>query len=195
MNKFLWSMAAAALLLLPGCFLPSANPLYDDDCIVFREDLLGQYVQGDARRIVSKGEGKSYTITMPGDDDDEKVTLRATLVKLGEEYFVDWEMPVPPGTKCEPPLKAIHMINRVTFEPGKIKFWSFKNPDKLLESADLKIQEYTMTRERGDGKTKVDKQKLVAMAPKDLQKFVSARAAEMNELALTWDRAAEAPKK
>ena len=194
MIRYLSAVAAAMLLALPGCFLPSANPLHDEDCIVFRDDLVGQYKQDESTRILRKGEGKFYTIVIPGEDGDREATMQAALVKLGDEYFVDWEIPVPAGTSSEPPLKVMHMINRVTFEPGKIKFWSFKD-DFKPDMPDLKLQEYTITRKLPDGNTKVEKQKLVAMAPKDLQKFVKAHAAEMSELRLVWERAADAPKK
>ncbi len=185
MRTLLSLLVVSPALLLAGCFIPSANPLYNDESAVLKDSLPGDYKQENQVGTIEKGDGKFYWFVKKG---DKVKKVKLTLVKLGDEYFTDVEMPLPDKSKSQPPLKVMHMINRVVFDGDKVKLMAFKDDKKLEQMPDLKLQDYTVTEADADGKEKPSTQKLVVMSPKDLQKFVQAHAAEMTEVVTTYEK-------
>lgn len=87
----------ASLLLftiVTGC-VPSLNPLYHEDDLVFVPELIGTWEEGDSKWAFEQNSEKSYLLTVteqPSEYTHDTITssrFEAHLVKLGEYYFLD----------------------------------------------------------------------------------------------------------
>lgn len=89
MNKKL--LLLSLTLGLTGC-LPSLHPLYTEDTLVFREELLGHWTdqQGEEESTwhFTRGEGKLYQLTHT-DSKGKAGYFEVGLVQLGDQYFLD----------------------------------------------------------------------------------------------------------
>ena len=103
------ALILAALLVLPGCWVSSINPLYDegtidhphdDPDVVLEQSLTGSWTATDGKcttllTIAAKDQGYDLQSTDQGEGcTDDKSHRRGRLVKLGAHYFLDVE-PLP----------------------------------------------------------------------------------------------------
>ena len=88
MRKVLLPLVAVAVILT-AC-VPSLQPLYSPETIVFREELIGIWKEkpdDEESWTFTKGENNAYHLAIR--EKDESSQLEARLVKLGEHHFLD----------------------------------------------------------------------------------------------------------
>jgi hypothetical protein len=177
MRKLLLPLVALAVLLT-AC-VPSLQPLYTPDTIVFREELIGIWKEkpdDEDSWTFSKGENNTYNLNLREKDASSLFDVR--LVKLGEHHFVDLS---PKGDALE--AAKLGDFYRAALVPGhliiKVKLGAKlemqilqpENLDKMLK-ADPKILAHTY----------VESDRLVLTATTaDLQAFIKKHA-ESKEL-------------
>ena len=103
------ALILAALLVLPGCWVASMNPLYDegtwdhshdDPDVVHDQSLVGSWSLTDKKcttllTFAAEQEGYDMQSTEQGEGcSDDKIHRKGRLVKLGTHYFLDVE-PMP----------------------------------------------------------------------------------------------------
>lgn len=81
------------LVFLAGC-IPSIHPLYHEEDIVFKPELLGSWQQDDAKWVFEQSGENGYLLKFYEDNNliNENQTYSdfdVTLVKLGEKYYLD----------------------------------------------------------------------------------------------------------
>jgi len=119
----------AALFVLPGCWVSSINPLYDegtidhphnDPDVVLDQSLIGSWTATDGKcttllTIAARDQGYDLQSTEQGEGcTDDKSHRRGQLVKLGTHYFLDVE-PLP-AEVCDM-CAAKHDILLAKFDP------------------------------------------------------------------------------
>lgn len=168
------------LLLLSGC-IPSIHGLYTDDDLVFKETLLGKWVDGsDATWSFAASEDKAYSLDytedeMPGDDQKTSGNFQVHLVRLGEYYFLD----LFPGDNDQLKMPSllintllpVHIFAKVEFK-GEVVIINFFDPDHLqdlLDEGRIRI-----------GYEKTDDFIVLTASTEELQKFVIKYADDEN---------------
>jgi hypothetical protein len=173
MRKLLLPLFALAVLLT-AC-VPSLQPLYTPDTIVFREELIGIWKEkpdDEDSWTFTRGDNNTYNLTLREKDASSLFEVR--LVKLGEHHFLDL---FPKGDALEG--AKIGDFYRASLVPGhlilKVKFGAKlemqlmqpDNLDKMLK-ADPKALAHTY----------VESDRLVITASTaDLQAFIKKHAA------------------
>lgn len=80
-------MAGVAALLLVSC-VPSVNPFYRADDVVYEPALVGEWLDGDETWEFERYQDEdSYRLTYS--DGDDSGSMRATLFRLGDHRFLD----------------------------------------------------------------------------------------------------------
>jgi hypothetical protein len=125
------------VLFLAGC-IPSLHPLYTEETMVFREELIGAWKekpQDEDSWTFVKGEKSSYRLTIQ--EKEKSSVLEARLVKLGDQLFLDL---TPDGDALKnaklgefycAALIPGHLILKVKLG-GKLEL-QFLEPEKLQE--------------------------------------------------------------
>lgn len=162
MRYIAWSMLLSVLLGLSAC-VPSLHELYTEKDLVFDPALLGDWVEDKADSTstltFAKGEGKEYKLVSA--DGDNRSTLIAHLVRLGDNLFLD--LASDPSLDCHTLAWPVHMFVLVTqtgpalqmrdFDEDWLKVFLTKNPGALKHEV-------------------VDKDIIVTASTKQLQSFL-----------------------
>lgn len=169
-KKTIISMLALAALL-PAC-IPSLHPLYTEDKLDFREEILGEWKNDKETWAFSRGEGKYYELAFS--DEDERAEFKVHLVRLGNHYFFDF---YNTENRCSnddglaiAPLLATHSFAKVVFDKNdmKIYFFDIEWLEKLFEQRKIRIKHEIM-----------EEDIIVLTAPTaDLQEFARKYAEE-----------------
>lgn len=126
------TLSALLGLLVWGC-LPSVHPLYTEDDLVFREELLGTWEDDDNIWTFTKSDEKEYGLIHI--EDADTAYMDAHLVKLGDYYFLDLLLSDPPieNSLGQMHIISVHTFSKVTFrEEGKISIEMF-NSDWIVD--------------------------------------------------------------
>lgn len=136
MKKLIWSFASLLVLGLHGC-IPSFHPLYTDDTLVFREDLLGVWQGEDEDRWVFTRRGDRFYALAHTDENGKTGYFEAGLVRLGDHYFFDlFPGQKPKATTGGGPL-------------GKTE-WFFEGDDELIQFHLLPVHTFARVRWTGE---------------------------------------------
>lgn len=173
-----WTMIG--LTLLAGC-VPSLNPLYTDDTLVFEPALLGVWKQpeGSARWNFSKLDDKSYRLLYT-DEQGQQGRFIGHLVRLDGELFLDLfpeESQMDASGFYKFHLVPMHTIYRVRGTQPNLK----------LAAIDYKwLDEYLANQPREIEYATFNGRKLITAPTPDVQKFVRAHEDRfMSEFPLT----------
>jgi len=182
MKKF--PLLLLALLTLAGCLVRSVHPLYTARDLVFDPALVGVWNlvkdKETAKEIweFQADENKTGYLLLHTDDEGRRAKLKAHLVKLGEQHFLDLE---PEDAEKElnslfvVHLTGCHTFTKVTLTKGAVQL-DFFNPDWVREFLEKQPSALRHELIRDDeGKVR----DLLLTAPTaDLQAFVRKHAAE-----------------
>jgi hypothetical protein len=156
------------LTLLAGC-VPSLNPLYTDDTLVFEPALIGVWKQpeGSARWNFSQLDARSYRLLYT-DEQGQQGRFIGHLVRLDGELFLDLfpeESQLDASGFYKLHLVPIHTIYRVHGTQPNLKLAAidYKWFDEYLTSHPKEIQYATF-----------NGRKLITASTADVQKFVRA---------------------
>ena len=147
MKKLIVVSMLVLAALLPSC-IPSLHPLYSEDKLVFREEILGEWQNDKETWAFSKGDGAYYKLVFS--DEDEQAELNVHLVRLGEHYFFDF---YNIKNRCSDddglsiaPLLATHSFAKVVFDKKdmKIYFFDVEWLEKLFEQRKIRIKHEVM---------------------------------------------------
>ena len=136
-GRFGLALLLAGLIGLTAC-VPSLNPVYSPETLVFRDELLGIWkedTQDEASWKFTRADENSYTVTL--EEKEEKSSFEGRLVKLGDAYFLDLFPSGEPIEKAKmgglykASLIPGHLILKVAFDPG-LELWLLQ-PDELKE--------------------------------------------------------------
>lgn len=171
MKKLIAFMFLALAALLPSC-IPSLHPLYSEDKLDFREEILGEWKNDKETWAFSRGDGKYYELVFS--DEDERAEFKVHLVRLGEHYFFDF---YNIKNRCSDddglaiaPLLATHSFAKVVFDKNGIKLYFFDIQwlEKLFEERKIRLRHEVM-----------EEDIIVLTAPTgELQEFVRKYAEE-----------------
>ena len=171
MKKTIIISTLALAAALNSC-IPSLHPLYSEDKLAFREEVLGEWQKGGETWAFSRGDGKYYELVYS--DEDERAEFKVHLVRLGNHYFFDF---YNTENRCSnddglaiAPLLATHSFAKVEFDKNdmKIYFFDIEWLEKLFEQRKIRIKHEIM-----------EEDIIVLTAPTaDLQEFVRKYAEE-----------------
>lgn len=131
-------LAATALAVVGGC-VPSLHPFYTAETTVFRQDLLGSWVNSDDSEswsFTSENDGE-YEVTFT---DSEGLTgaFEVHLMELGDQLYLDF-YPAPPEMESNEfylgHLLAIHTLARIELSDSGLAV-SGMNPEWVEEYLD-----------------------------------------------------------
>jgi hypothetical protein len=167
------ALALAGLLVLPGCWVSSINPLYDegtidhphdDSDVVFDQSLIGSWTATEGKcttllAIAASDQGYDMQSADQGEGCSEnKAHRHAQLVKLGTHYFLDVEpMPAEVCDMCA----GKHDILLTKFDKTMLSLTPIDS-DWLKKS--LAAKTVTLATVAGDTDT-------ITASPKDLKAF------------------------
>jgi hypothetical protein len=161
-----WSLAGLALIA--GC-IPSLNPLYTDETIVFEPALVGTWKQpqGAARWQFTKRDEKSYGLVYT-DDQGQQGRFIGRLVRLEGELFLDLypeDEQIDASGFYKFHLVPMHTIYRVRGPQPKLELAAidFKWLDEYLAAHPQEIECATFSG-----------RKLITAPTAEVQKFVLA---------------------
>ncbi|MCO6477884.1 MAG: hypothetical protein J5I94_14735 [Phaeodactylibacter sp.] len=171
MKKLMAFVVLGLAALLPSC-IPSLHPLYSEDTLDFREEILGEWKNDKETWDFSKGDGKYYKLVFS--DEDERTEFKAHLVRLGEHYFFDF---YNTRNRCSDddglaiaPLLATHSFAKVVFDNNEMKLYFFDIEwlESLFEQRKIRLRHEVM-----------EEDIIVLTAPTaELQEFVRKYAEE-----------------
>lgn len=171
MKKLFAVLLLALAALLPSC-IPSLHPLYSEDKLAFKEEILGIWKNGKESWVFTKGEGTYYELLFS--DENEEAEFKVHLVRLGEHYFFDF---YNTKNRCSDddglaiaPLLATHSFAKVVFDQKdmKIYFFDIEWLENLFEQRKIRIKHERM-----------EEDIIVLTAPTaELQEFVRKYAEE-----------------
>lgn len=170
-----WLAALTLSFLLTSC-VPSLNPLYTPETLVFREDLLGVWKEKPQDKEswnFTKADEKSYNVTIIEANGGEISKLEGRLVKLEDSLFLDLS-PSDDGLK-DKDLGAFYLASLI---PGHL-ILKVKIGAKLeLQTLDPdNLQKHLAASPNSLAHIFVQKDRLVITASTaDLQKFVKKHA-------------------
>ena len=142
-------VAGLFILLLAGC-IPSIHPLYHEEDIVFKPELLGVWKEGDAKWVFEqRGENGYYLKYYEKENFFIKKStfsdFEITLLKLGENYYLDFY----PGDNDHldfsglliSTMLPVHIFAKVNFvdEGVEISFFDRDWLEELLEKNRIRI--------------------------------------------------------
>ena len=142
-------VAGLFILLLAGC-IPSIHPLYHEEDIVFKPELLGSWNEGDTKWVFEqRGENGYYLKYYEKENFFIEAStysdFEVTLIKLGDNYYLDFY----PGKNDQldfsslliSTLLPVHIFARVEFvEDGvEISFFDRDWLEELLEENRIRI--------------------------------------------------------
>ena len=169
---------AVFILFLAGC-VPSIHPLYHEEDLVFKYQILGAWQNDDNENLweFKKSGDKAYKLIFYEEGTNSEFIVH--LVKLGDHYFFDF---YPGGNEhlkisslLSVHLLPVHTFAKVEFENNKILIYFFDNDwlDKLLKQRKIKIaheetQDYNVLTASTD-----ELQKFVTKYAGDTDAFIS----------------------
>ena len=161
-----------AALLIKGCVY-SIHPLFDEEDLIFTNELLGTWKSNDSQDtwIFEKGSGNTYDVMFISDADTSM--LKAGLGKLEEQYYLDFTLGEMEGISD---LEAFHLFpthtfSRVTLEENRITLSWFATQSQWLENL-IKEKRIRIKHELAND------QVLLTASTDELQKFVAKYADE-----------------
>ncbi len=137
------------VLFLAGC-IPSIHPLYHEEDIVFKPELLGSWIEDDARWVFGQRGENGYILKYYEKENtvNENATVsdfEITLVKLGANYYLDFY----PGENDQLDLSSllistllpVHIFARIDFldEKVEIRFFDRDWLEELLNENRIRI--------------------------------------------------------
>ena len=171
MKRSIAFLVLALAAILPSC-IPSLHPLYSEDKLVFREEIIGEWKNSEETWSFSKGDGKYYELVFS--DKDEQSEFKAHLVRLGDHYFFDFYNTKNRCTDDDgmaiAPMLATHSFAKVAFGQNDMKLYFFDIEwlEKLFEQRKIRIKHEVM-----------EEDIIVLTAPTaELQEFVRKYAEE-----------------
>jgi hypothetical protein len=178
MKKILLAALILAFLL-PGC-IPSLHPLYTDDVLAYRPELLGKWTddQGSTWHFQPSHDGKYYSLDFINGTDESgnapTEKYEAHLVQLGNHYFLDFYPEAGKG-KLEEEFSlavviATHSFARVDFEGEGIviRLFDYEWLEKLFKERKIRMKHEKLS----DGEI------ILTASSKELQGFVHKYAEE-----------------
>lgn len=171
--KIRTSCLVVLALLLAGCWQKSVHPFYTEKDIVFDHQLAGKWTEGTG----PEENPNTWTFTNIGgrrfdavvQSKDSKYEFRATMFKLGEEHFLDFE-----GKSRDIGIIPSHHLLRIQLgseiklamlNPDWMQKWLRANPG-TLEHFTLEDPEHPQDRENAEV--------VLSAQTKALQKFILA---------------------
>jgi hypothetical protein len=157
------------LLSVTSC-VPSLNPLYTDEDLIFDSSLIGVWAEKDSRETwaLSSCDNKLEYTLVHTDESGKKGEFSARLVKVGEEMFLDIE-PKNPGFK-QGDFYQGHFLTTHTFihliKDGSTVRLSVLEPQWLKEV--LAVNPNAIRHQ------KIRDQIVLTSSPKEIQKFLVA---------------------
>lgn len=171
MKKVIVILALALAAILPSC-IPSLHPLYSEDKLAFREEILGTWKNGREKWVFSKGDGNYYELLFS--DENEESEFKVHLVRLGKHYFFDFYNTKNSCSEDDglaiAPLLATHSFAKAVIGPNdmKIYFFNIEWLENLFEQRKIRIKH-----------ERTEEDIIVLTAPTaELQEFVSKYAEE-----------------
>jgi hypothetical protein len=133
MKKLYFLALLIPTMLSASCVLPSLQPLFTKQTVVFKEDLLGtwQDTQGTLCTLTEDFGyyGQCYCMPSP---DKESSSYRCYLVQVGEHYFLDC---FPKDSQCRFAAGVVtHVFYLLDLSPGTVKV-RLMSPDWFKEYA------------------------------------------------------------
>jgi hypothetical protein len=148
-NKHAFIIAGFFILFLSGC-IPSIHPLYSDEDIVFKTELLGSWAEGDAKWVFEQRGENGYLLKYYEKENFFRDTatfsdFEVTLLKLGNNYYLDFY----PGENDQldfsslliATLLPVHIFAKVDFvdEGVEISFFDRDWLEELLDENRIRI--------------------------------------------------------
>jgi len=171
-TKHAFIVAGLFLLFLSGC-IPSIHPLYTEEDIVFKPELLGSWNEGDAKWVFEQRGENAYLLKYYEKENFFIETstysdFDVTLVKLGDEYYLDFY----PGENDQldfsslliSTLLPVHIFAKVDFvdEGVEISFFDLDWLEELLNENRIRIAH-----------EKTSEYFVLTASTEELQKFVT----------------------
>mgnify|MGYP006270942523 FL=1 len=120
-------VALVALVVLLSACVPSLNPLYTDEDLIFNPELLGTWGEPDEKEswtFEQKGE-KEYKLTHS--DKQGEATFSVHLLKIGNTTFLDIypDAAEPINSLYQMHLFPVHTFYKVVIEKGEVALQMF----------------------------------------------------------------------
>jgi len=168
MKNFIKLLTLSFLFMLAGC-VPSLNPLYTDQDLIFDSALLGVWTDKDSKEIweLRQADGKQYKLVYT-DEDGKKGEFTAHLLKVDGRTFLDLtpvDLILPQNDFYKGHFLPTHTFVLITQTAGSVQI-SFPEPEwlkKILAKNPTAIRHEKMAGEI-----------LLTASTKDLQKFLLA---------------------
>jgi hypothetical protein len=175
-SRRLWPLcilAASLGTLLLGC-IPSLQPLFTPDDLVFEEKLLGAWAEKDKEPgwIFSKGDEKSYQLTIK--EEEKSSPFQAHLFKLQDQLYLD----------IYPDDSGLEDSQRETFFRSALVRGHLFFKVSQLTSTDLKfhllddewLKEFIAQNPKAVAHTKVEDRLIFVASTAEMQKFLTTHA-------------------
>jgi len=148
-TKHAFIVAGLFLIFLSGC-IPSIHPLYTEEDIVFKTELLGSWKDGDSKWVFAQRGENGYLLKYYEKENYFMDTttfsdFEVTLLKLGKNYYLDFY----PGDNDQldfsslliSTLLPVHIFAKVDFvdEGVEISFFDRDWLEELLEENRIRI--------------------------------------------------------
>lgn len=172
------------LIFAMSSCVSSLHPLYSSDTLVFRNEMLGKWVEKDGEgewqfEKENQDEASSYILTYTEKALNKKTENKSQysiyLVKLGDYYFLDFERLLSNEESDNyggslSPMLTTHKFAKIEVAKDKLKLYLFDDDflKKLFEQKKIRIKHEKLQ----------DDSILLTASTADLQKFVQKYAAE-----------------
>lgn len=168
MRNIINLIAASFLLLCAGC-VPSLNPLYTDQDVIFDPALLGVWAEKDSKETweLSQTTGKQYRLIYT-EEDGKKGEFTVHLLKVEGQTFLDLfpaELTLPQGDYYKGHFLPSHTFILLSNRGAAIQM-SYLEPEWLME--------FLTKNPAAIQHEKVGDRILLTASPKELQKFLLA---------------------
>lgn len=142
--------AAAALLLLAGCYVQSAYPLYTEDNLTFDPGLVGTWADPEEpdEPVTFEAAGENvYKMTLI--DSEEMAEYEGRLVQIGELLFLDLFPAQTRRQECNDDFIPLHMLLRIQRDGDELKAAEI---DEKWLSEKIDSKEISISHFRYDGR-------------------------------------------
>lgn len=172
-------------IIMSSCGVVSLHPLFTKETLIFRNDMLGEWIDKDSENSEWKfekdddKESPGYLMTYFGEKllsgEKEVYQYDVHLVKLDKHYFLDFERVLTEAEESNyfsniAPLLPAHSFAKIEFKNNEMVLYFFdaEKLEKLLEQQKIRIKH-----EKIQGDTFV-----LTASSEELQKFVVKYASE-----------------
>lgn len=166
-------------VMISSCGVVSLHPLFTKETLIFRNDMLGEWIDKNSERSEWKfekdndKESPGYLMTYSGEkalsDELEIYQYDVHLVKLDQYYFLDFERVLSEEEESNyfsniAPLLPAHSFAKIEFKDNEMKLYFFdaENLEKLLEQQKIRIKHERLK----------DDTFVLTASSEELQKFV-----------------------